>query len=144
MILLCVYLVNLVAGAWLSLAIFWFHKILNLFRHFNSVMNGGRQRDVPPLIPDGGWTWMVAIGASVVQMQVATLATTFGMYFANLTTGPRQRKLLTIWSLIIILNTRAMPASLVSTVPSIMVCVSFFFCPISSALSKVSFLDKQV
>ena len=90
MILLCAYLVNLVAGAWLSSAIFWFHEILNLFRHFNLIMNGGRQRDVPPLIPDGGWTWMVAIGASVVQMQVATLATTFGVYFANLTTGPRQ------------------------------------------------------
>jgi len=62
---------------------------------------------------------MVAIGASIVQMQVATLATTFGVYFAHLTTGPQ-----------------AMPASLVSTVPSIMVCVSFFFCPISTALSK--------
>ena len=58
-------------------------------------MNGGKQRDLPPMItesspPDGGWGWVVAIGASVVQMQVATLATTFGVYFAHLTTGPRQ------------------------------------------------------
>jgi hypothetical protein len=42
-----------------------------------------------PAPPDGGWGWMIAIGASVVQMQVATLATTFGVYFAHLTTGQR-------------------------------------------------------
>ena len=40
-----------------------------------------------PTPPDGGWGWMVAIGGSVEQMQVATLATTFGVYFAHLTTG---------------------------------------------------------
>ena len=42
-----------------------------------------------PAPPDGGWGWVVALGASVVQMQVATLATTFGVYFAHLTTGTR-------------------------------------------------------
>ena len=42
-----------------------------------------------PAPPDGGWGWVVAVGASVVQMQVATLPTTFGVYFAHLTTGTR-------------------------------------------------------
>ena len=55
-------------------------------------------------------------------MQCATLATTFGVYFAHLTTLEEEEKL---------------PAVLVSSVPSIMAFTMFLFCPISTALSKV-------
>ena len=51
--------------------------------------NESKAEKEAPTPPDGGWGWIVAIGASVVQMQVATLATTFGVCFAHLTTGPR-------------------------------------------------------
>ena len=36
---------------------------------------------------DGSLGWLVVAGAAVIQMQVATLATTFGVYFAYFTSG---------------------------------------------------------
>ena len=65
---------------------------------------------------------MVAIGAAVVQMQVATIAATFGVYFAHITT------------------TTTLPAYLVSAVPSVMGFIMFAFCPVSTALAKVKLL----
>jgi len=61
---------------------------------------------------------VVAIGAAVVQMQVATIAGTFGVYFAHITT------------------TTTLPAYLVSAVPSVMGFIMFAFCPVSTALAK--------
>ena len=57
-------------------------------------------------------------------MQCATMATTFGVYFAHLTTRAEQEE-------------EQLPAVLVSSVPSIMAFTMFLFCPISTALSKV-------
>ena len=74
--------------------------------------------------------WEVNAGLKVTTlMQCATLATTFGVYFAHLTTLEEEEQL---------------PAVLVSSVPSIMAFTMFFFCPISTALSKVCdhFLEK--
>ena len=57
-------------------------------------------------------------------MQCATLATTFGVYFAHLTTRAEEEE-------------EQLPSALVSSVPSIMAFTMFLFCPISTALSKV-------
>ena len=65
--------------------------------------------------------WSIKV---TVVMQCATLATTFGVYFAHLTSRAEEEE-------------EQLPAALVSSVPSIMAFTMFFFCPISTALSKV-------
>ena len=69
--------------------------------------------------------WEVNVSLKVTTlMQCATLATTFGVYFAHLTTRAEEEE-------------EQLPSALVSSVPSIMAFTMFFFCPISTALSKV-------
>ena len=60
-----------------------------------------------------------------VCFQVATIPTTFGVYFAHLTSEREEQEEL-------------LPAALVSSVPSLMSFAMFFFCPISTAFSRVS------
>jgi len=75
------------------------------------------QQNLPPP-PDGGWGWIVAIGAFLVQMQVASISITFGVYFAH------------------IRATQNVPAWLVASIPSVMGFIMFFLCPFSTALAK--------
>ena len=78
-------------------------------------------------------------------MQCATMATTFGVYFAHLTTLEEQEVVrvpspLASWQLrnLTKKEEEQLPAALVSSIPSIMAFTMFLFCPISTALSKVS------
>jgi len=67
--------------------VFYFNPVIYLFQkikvcnHLN-IMESNQQNIPAP--PDGGWGWIVAIGAFLVQMQVASISITFGVYFAHI------------------------------------------------------------
>ena len=99
--------------------------------------------------PDGGWGWVVAGAAAVVQSQVATIPTTFGVYFVELTRtqpnsscqpslpAPLLPPNITTTSTTEAECRAALPSALVSMVPSVMGFFMFLCCPVSTALAKV-------
>ena len=98
--------------------------------------------------PDGGWGWVVAVAAAVVQSQVATIPTTFGVYFIELTrTQPNSTCQPSLPAPLLPPNLTittteaecraALPSALVSMVPSVMGFFMFLCCPVSTALAKV-------
>ena len=64
-----------------------FNPLIDFFQEIEvcdqlKIMERNQQNLPPP--PDGGWGWIVAIGAFLVQMQVASISITFGVYFAHI------------------------------------------------------------